>query len=296
MYIIYVQNYANFVRRGREFRCLRAHRSWSKGVKLMKNNIRKLAVLAIVAMLLTLVPLASIAETKMVVTGNFVNLRDKASGGASIGQYNKGTIVTYLGAGNGYMYHVEINGKKGYMSKDYLKPYSSSSTTAKPTETKKDTATGKTTTTKTTTAKTTNANGAVARNNDTVRGTVSKQINVRTQANQSSKIVGTLKTRTTVSVLSRKNNYVYITTSKISGYVPANAVTLSNTKAQTAQVKKAKDGSYKIYVGSTGTGKVVATVKNNSKITVLHQGSNWSYVKVGNVYGYISKNSYTINK
>ena len=289
-----MQNYANFVRRGREFRCLRAHRSWSKGVKLMKNNIRKLAVLAIIAMLLTLVPLASIAETKMVVTGDFVNLRDKASGGASIGQYNRGTIVTYLGSGNGYMYHVEVNGKKGYMSRDYLKPYSSSSTTTKPTETKKDTTTGKTTTTKTTTAKTTNANGAIARNNDTVRGTVSKQINVRTQADKLSKIVATLKTRTTVSVLSRKNNYVYITTSKVSGYVPANAVVLNNTKALTAQIKNAKN--VKVYTGSTGNGKVVATVKNNSKITVLHQGSNWSYVKVGNVYGYISKNSYSINK
>ena len=265
----------------------------------MKNNIRKLAVLAIVAMLLTLVPLASIAETKMVVTGDFVNLRDKASGGASIGQYNRGTIVTYLGAGNGFMYHVEINGKKGYMSRDYLKPYSSSSTTTKPTETKKDTTgktTSKTTNNKTTTGKTTNANGAVARNNDTVRGTVSKQIYVRSQANTSSKVVGTLKTRTTVSVLNRKNNYVYITTSKISGYVPADAVTLSNTKAQTAQVKYTKGGNYKVYTGSTGNGNVLATVKNNSKITVLHQGNNWSYVKVGNVYGYISKNSYVINK
>ena len=258
----------------------------------MKKNIRMLAVLAMVAMLLTLVPLASYAESKMVVTGNFVNLRDKQSGGASIGQYNKGTVVTFLGTGNGYMYHVEINGKKGYMSRDYLKPYTSTSTT-KPAETKKDTS--KTATT-TTTSKKTTTNGAVARNNDTVRAIISKQVNVRIQANKSSKVVGTLKTRTTVSVLSRKNNYVYITTSKMSGYVPADSLTLNNTKAQTATVKKTKDGKYKIYVGSTGSGKVVATVNVNSKITVLHQGNNWSYVKVGNAYGYISKNAYTINK
>ena len=262
----------------------------------MKKNIRMLAVLAIVAMLLTLVPLASYAESKMIVTGDFVNLRDKASGGASIGQYNRGTVVTYLGSGNGFMYHVEVNGKKGYMSKEYLKAYTSTSTTTKPAETKTDKTTGKTTAKGTTTAKTTNANGAVARNNDTVRGTVSKQINVRAQANKTAKIVGTLKTRTTVSVLSRKNNYIYITTSKMSGYVPAEAITLSNTKAQIAKVKNTKGSNYKVYTGSTGSGQVVATVKPNAKITVIHQGNTWSYVKVGNVYGYLAKNSYTIDK
>ena len=50
----------------------------------MKNNIRKLAVLAIVAMLLTLVPLASIAETKMTVTGDFVNFRASYAGGGKV--------------------------------------------------------------------------------------------------------------------------------------------------------------------------------------------------------------------
>ena len=125
---------------------------------------------------------------------------------------------------------------------------------------------------------------------------MTKQTNVRATASTASKVVATLKTRTTVSVLSRKNNYVYITTSKVSGYVPANSVVLSNTKAQNVTVKKTGNGSYKIYAGSTGSGKVLATVNVNSKVTLLHQGSNWSYVKVGNVYGYISKNAYTVSK
>lgn len=262
----------------------------------MKNNIRKLAVLAIVAMLLTLVPLASIAETKMVVTGDFVNLRNKASGGASIGQYNRGTIVTYLGAGNGFMYHVEINGKKGYMSKDYLKTYSTGSTTTtvngKATETKTNTNTNKQQARTTRTNTNTNPNAAVARNNDTVRGMISKQTNVRAKAYSTANIVGTLKTRTTVSVLSRKNNYVYITTSKMSGYVPADSLTLNNTRARTATIKKTNNGNYKVYTGSTGTGQVITTVKVNNKVTVLHQGDKWSYVKVGNMYGYIAKNVY----
>ena len=260
----------------------------------MKKNIRMLAVLAIVAMLLTLVPLASYAETKMVVTGDFVNLRNKASGGASIGQYNKGTVVTYLDAGNGFMYHVEVNGKKGYMSKDYLKTYSTASSTTtvngKATETTNNTNKQQARATRTTTN--TNPNAAVARNNDTVRGTISKQTNVRAKAYSTAKVVGTLKTRTTVSVLSRKNNYVYITTSRMSGYVPADSLTLNNTKARTATIKKTNNGNYKVYTGSTGTGQVVTTVKVNNKITVLHQGDTWSYVKVGNMYGYIAKNVY----
>lgn len=261
----------------------------------MKKNIRMLAVLAMVAMLLTVVPLASYAESKMVVTGDFVNLRDKQSGGASIGQYNRGTVVTFLGTGNGYMYHVDINGKKGYMSKDYLKPYSATSSTAatKPTEAKKTTTNNNNTTV---TAKNVSKNGTIARNNDTVRGTITKQTSVRATANGSSKVVGTLKTRTTVSVLSRKNDYVYITTSTMSGYVPASSVTLNNTKSQTAKVKKVNNGNYKVYTGSTGSGQVVATAKVNNNITVIHQGSQWSYVKIGNTYGYISRQVYDIDR
>ena len=259
----------------------------------MKKTIRMLVSLMLISMLLTLVPLVSFAESKMVVTGDFVNLRDKQSGGSSIGQYNKGTVVTFLGTGNGYMYHVEINGKKGYMSKDYLKSYSSSTTTPATTA-----GTNKTnnTTTATTIAKKTNTNGTVARNNDTVRGTITKQIAVRATASGNAKVVGTLKTRTTVSVLSRKNNYVYITTSSMSGYVPADSVTLNNTKSQTAKVKKVANGNYKVYTGSTGSGQVVATAKVNNNITVIHQGSSWSYVKIGNTYGYISKQVYDLEK
>lgn len=267
----------------------------------MRNNIRKLAVLAIVAMLLTLVPLASIAESKMTVTGDFVNFRASYAGGGKIlACLRKGTVVTKLSNQiyNGGWYHVSYNGQSGYIWGQYLKDVSSSSNNKE--NTSKTTTTDKTTNTKDSKQKAAEIvakmNAPVVRNNDTVRATVTKQTNIRSAASTAAKIVATLKTRTTVSVLSRKNNYVYITTSKVSGYVPANSVVLNNTKAQTVTVKKTSNGNYKVYAGSTGTGKVLATVNVNSKITLLHQGSNWSYVKVGNVYGYISKNVYTKSK
>ena len=267
----------------------------------MKNNIRKLAVLAIVAMLLTLVPLASVAETQMTVTGDFVNFRASyAGGGKVLACLRKGTVVTKLSnqTYNGGWYHVEYNGQKGYIWGQYLKVKPNSSSGKTNTANNNTTTTNaKTTTAKgTTTKSTTTANQAIRRNNDTVRATITKSTSVYASASSRAKVVTTLKTRTTVSVLSRKNNYVYITTSRMSGYVPANSVTLNNTKAVSAKVKKVTNGNYKVYTGSTGSGQAVATVKANTNITVLHQGSTWSYVKVGNVYGYISKQVYEVSK
>lgn len=267
----------------------------------MKKNIRMLAVMAVLAMLLTLVPLQSLAAGTMTVTGDFVNLRDSYKGGGKVlACLRKNTVVTLVESKtyNGGWYHVKAAGQEGYIWGQYLKAASSTAAADKKTDTSKKTDTGKKTDTKktdTAAASKTSANGAVRRNNDTVRATVTRQISVRATANGGAKVVGTLKTRTTVSVLSRRNNYVYITTSRMSGYVPADSVMLSNTRAQTAKVKKVQNGNYKIYVGSTGSGKTVGTVKQNSTITVLHQGSTWSYVKVGNVYGYVAKNIYTVS-
>ena len=266
----------------------------------MKKNIRMLAVLAIVAMLLSLVPAVSVAETQMVVTGDFVNFRDSYAGGGKIlACLRQGTVVKQVSSQtyNGGWYHVEYNGQKGYIWGQYLKVKAadSSSTATADKKTANNKTTNNTTTAKNTTV-TKTANGVIVRNNDTVRGTINKQTNVRAAASNSAKVIATLKTRTTVSVLSRRNNFVYITTSKMSGYVPAVVVTLNNTKAQTATVKKVTNGNYKVYTGSTGSGPAVATVKTNAKITVLHQGNNWSYVKVGNVYGYLSKQVYDINR
>ena len=260
----------------------------------MKKNIRMLAVLALAAMLLTLMPAVSVAESQMVLTGDFVNFRASyAGGGTVLACLRQGTVVKQLSSQtyNGGWYHVEYNGQKGYIWGQYLKSVSSSSANA---NTANNTTANKTTTTAKKT--TTNDNTAVARNNDTVRGTINKQVNVRATASGSSKVVGTLKTRTTVSVLSRKNGYVYITTSKMSGYVPSSAVTLKNTKTQTAKVKNVPNGNYKVYVGSTGNGTIVTTLKSNSNIVVISQGSKWSYVKVGNLYGYVSKEIYSIDK
>lgn len=267
----------------------------------MKKNIRMLAVLAMVAVLLTAIPLSSSAESKMTVTGDFVNLRDSYKGGGTIlACLRKGATVTLLSSQtyNGGWYHVKYGSTSGYIWGQYLKAVSDSSssstnTNSKNTNTTNTNTTGKNTNTSNAVSK---VNAAIARNNDTVRGTISKQTNVRASASSAAKIVGTLKTRTTVSVLSRKNNYVYITTSKMSGYVPADSLTLNNTKSQSATVKKMPNGDYKVYVGSTGSGQVVATVNVNSKVTVLHQGSTWSYIKVGNVYGYISKDVISVNK
>ena len=260
----------------------------------MKKTMRMISMLVLVAMLAAMLPVVSFAEYQMVVSGDFVRLRDAYSHGNEITQYNRGTKVTVLGGPyNGQWYRVRIGSQEGYMWGEYLKPVSSS-TASKPTSTTtKPTAT----TTKPTTGTTTGSlNGPVRRNNDTVRAMITRQVNVRSTASSGSKVVGTLKTRTTVSVLSRQGNTMYITTGKMSGYVGADYVTLTNTRARAATVKRVANGNYKLYTGSTGTGRTLATSKVSAKVTVLHTGSTWSYVKVGNTYGYVSRNVLSISK
>ena len=260
----------------------------------MKKTMRMISMLVLVAMLAAMLPVVSFAETQMVVTGDFVRLRDAYSHGNEIAQYNRGTKVTVLGGPyNGQWYKVKIGNRTGYMWGEYLKPASSSTATKPTSTTTKPTAA----TTKPTTGTTTGSlNGPVRRNNDTVRAMITRQVNVRSTASSGSKVVGTLKTRTTVSVLSRQGNSVYITTGKMSGYVGADYVTLTNTRARAATVKRVANGNYKLYTGSTGTGRTLATMKVGAKVTVLHTGSTWSYVKVGNTYGYVSRNVLSIDK
>ena len=268
----------------------------------MKKNVRFLALLVLAAVLIASVPVATYAEATMVVTGDFVNMRAGVTGTAGHSNIlNKGnelrkgeTVVDIGGGSQGGWYYVQRSrdGVKGYVWGEYLK-YQSSSSSSKTTTT---------TTNKTTTTTTTNnataaanrtkaaiANAPVTRNNDTVRATITKPVTIYSTASASSKSVGTLKTRTTVSVLSRKNDYVFITTSKMSGYVRADSLTLTNTRSYTAKVRKVTNGNYNVYAGSTGTGAKIAAVKPNATVTVIHQGSTWSYVKVGNVYGYVAK-------
>ena len=254
----------------------------------MKKNIRRLAVLTVFVMLLTLIPLVSAAESLMMVTGNFVRVRSAAQGGDVYGTVNAGTIVTLINTGNGYMYKVKVKvnnvEREGFIYKEYLKPYKTTSNDNDNTkDNSKDNSVPK-------------ENGAVRRNNDTVRATVTKQTSVRATASVTSRVVGTLKTRTTVSVLSQKGSSVYITTSKMSGYVQATSLMMGSVKSQKASVKTVKNGDYKIYTGSTGQGKVVGSVAKRKEITVLHKGSTWSYVKVGSVYGYVANDVISVRK
>lgn len=85
--------------------------------EMRKNVVRLLAL----ALLLALLPAASLADRFAVVKGGRLNLRDYPSTAArSLGKYDTGTWVLASSESNGWCEVRTLSGKRGYMSANYL--------------------------------------------------------------------------------------------------------------------------------------------------------------------------------
>lgn len=253
----------------------------------MKKNIRYLALMLCVAMLIAVIPAVSMAAEVYTVTASWLRLRSGPSSSyAILGKYPTGTAVTRIDnqSVNGGWFHVTVGGKTGWMYSGWLKHSGSTSTVPA----SSSTSTSTSTTSPTLPASTTG--DPVTRNNDTMRATVNAPVTVRGSASSGGAVINTLKTATTVSVLGYKNGYYYITTSSLSGYVPQKYLTLNYATNLTATVKVVSGGDYKLHAGSYNTSPTFSSVKAGAKVTVLYRGATWSLIKTGNVAGYIRTN------
>ncbi|WP_303984410.1 SH3 domain-containing protein, partial [Niallia circulans] len=130
-------------------------------------------------------------------------------------------------------------------------------------------------------------------------------LNVRSTASTSGSIKGKLSAGTVVTVLSEKNGWSQIKTSKVEGYVSSEYLTSISTpdkgtdKNEAKQPEKAPTGIEKIVNVQAGSslnlrstpstsGKILGKLPAGTVVIVQAEGNGWSKVKVNNLEGYVS--------
>jgi len=225
-----------------------------------------------------------------------LNLRSSASTkGKVIASLKKGTQVTVYSESNGWS-KIKASGKDGYVSSKYLSTQNSTTVKASSTTTKKAT---KPATVPKTTIKYVNVE-------------VNSTLNMRSTASTKGKVIASLKKGTQVTVYSESNGWSKIKASGKDGYVSSqylstqNSTTVkaSSTTTKPATVPKTTTKYVNVEANSTlnmrstasTKGKVIASLKKGTQVTVYSESNGWSKIKANGKDGYVSSQYLTTTK
>ena len=239
-------------------------------------------------------------------SGAKLNMRSSAStSGTVITKVPNGASVTVLSTQSSWCY-IYYDGYYGYVSSTYV-VYSTG-----PVITPVPTAPVKTNTP----AATPKATATPSAYTTATISTSGGSLNMRASASTSAKIICTVPNKATVSVLQKGTSWTLITYGNNSGYVsnsylkfsspvtPTPAKTAVPTAKPTATPKvqtvtvadvKTSGGSLNMRATASSSAKVVRTLPNGARLTVLSKGSTWTKVEYQGSVGYVS-NSYVTFK
>lgn len=220
----------------------------------MKYTTHKKLLGLTAAAALTLVPLASLADTagSALVTGGNLNLRETASLSAKVlGQYPTGTLVEIVEAGNEW-HKVSVNGKDGYMMAKYL----STATTSQTATVKTNTGIG---------------------------------LNVREEPSLHGAIITSVKNGGTVTVLQRGATWCRVSVDGKEGFMSTQYLsfggntggsTTGTASGKVAVVNNPKDTQVlNLRQTASLNAKVLAYYRNGAKVTILNDNGTWCKVQ-----------------
>ncbi|MED5100392.1 SH3 domain-containing protein [Niallia circulans] len=218
--------------------------------------------------------------------GSNLNVRSTASTSGSIkGKLSAGTVVTVLSEKNGWS-QIKTSKVAGYVSSEYLTSISTPDKETDKNEAKQpeETPIGK---------------------QMKVNVQAGSNLNVRSTASTSGSIKGKLSAGTVVTVLSEKNGWSQIKTSKVAGYVSSEYLTSISTSDKETDKNEAKQPEetptvtekiVNVQAGSSlnlrstpsTSGKILSKLQAGTVVIVQAEGNGWSKVKVNNLEGYVS--------
>ncbi|WP_057557259.1 SH3 domain-containing protein [Paraclostridium sordellii] len=218
-------------------------------------------------------PQVSVGKTKVVVATS-LNVRSGPSTGNSvIGSLKNNEKVEVISESNGWS-KIKYNGKEGYVSSTYLKD-SNEGGNSKPNETPKPNPNVETKT----------------------KVVVATSLNVRSGPSTSHGIIGSLKNKEKVEVISESNGWSKIKYNGKEGYVSSTYLKDSNEGGTSKPDEKPNVGtkikvvaatSLNVRSGpSTGHG-IIGSLKNNEKVEVISESNGWSKIKYNGKEGYVS--------
>ncbi|MEK4666941.1 SH3 domain-containing protein [Niallia sp. FSL R7-0271] len=215
--------------------------------------------------------------------GSSLNMRNKASNsGSVIVKLARGVAVTSYGDSNGWT-KINVYGKEGYVSTQYLSKTKPSTSTAD---------SGSTNVVKTTTKY--------------VNVTKGSSLNMRSSASTSASVVSKLARGTKVTVTSEANGWAKITAGGKTGYVSTSYLSSSNPDSQssnngnsgntdtgketavTKYVNVDKNSTLNMRSSASTSASVVSKLARGTKVTVTSEAKGWAKITAGGKTGYVS--------
>ena len=107
-------------------------------------------------------------------------------------------------------------------------------------------------------------------------------VNVRKSANTTSEVLTQVLTGTSVEIMGVSGRWYKVKVNGHTGYIYDTYLTEGKTVKTTVNVNLRK--------GPGTEYAIITTIAGGTSITAISKSGNWSYVKVGNLYGYIHNN------
>lgn len=202
-------------------------------------------------------PVASMAESFMVVKGGSLNLRQEPSLSAKVlGQYPSGTWMTVLSE-DGEWSRVTVNGKQGYVMNKYLSDGASSSTLY-------------------------------------VRTNTGRGLNLRDEPSLEGNIITSFKPGTAVKVLVRGSSWHKVEAGGVIGYMSASYLTGSQSGGSVSSKSGvvANPGANQVLLlreTASTDARVLGYYRNGTAVTILGESGSFYKVNVGGKTGYMMK-------
>jgi len=206
------------------------------------------------ALLLALLPVIALAADFAVVTGGKLNLRQYAStSSTSLGKYATGSWVEIRGdGGNGFAYVRTMDGKNGYMSRNYL-------------------------------------NTAVNANTATVKYANGGYVNLRSGPSLTYSIVTRVTSGTQVHVQNDSYEWNYISVNAggqtLYGYMHDSFL---DKGTSTSVVTTRNGGKVNVRSGPDSDYSSIGKLASGTNVTVLLKGNGWYYISGGGLTGFMS--------
>ncbi|MBI5977118.1 SH3 domain-containing protein [Clostridium perfringens] len=229
----------------------------------------------------------SLNKTGIVNVSSSLNVREGASTSSKvIGSLSGNTKVIIVGE-EGAFYKIEYTGSHGYVAKEYVKDVTESSNSNQGTQTPE----------KPSIPENTEKTGIV---------NVSSSLNVREGASTSSKVIGSLRGNTKVTIVGEEGAFYKIEYKGSHGYVAkeyVKGVTESSNSNQGTQTQEKpsipenteKTGivnvssSLNVREGASTSSKIIGSLSGNTKVTIVGEEGAFYKIEYKDSHGYVAK-------
>ena len=251
--------------------------------------VKRLIGITLTAGAITIMGITSVKAATVTVTSDTLNIREKASGSSKIiAVLSNGAKCDFIEE-DGDWYKIKFGSYTGYISKQYSKKNEDTSS-----ETKTDTTSKTDNSDKAdNTVDTKNADDSVTTEEETT-GKIANNTAVRIVPLIYSSQIGEVKKGETVTIISEQNNWAYIATSSITGWVRIDSITgkkiAQTTVASTESTRNENENSISENTVTTDT-KTENTTSNTVENTTSSSSSTSSSYTEKTMY----VNDYSVN-